>query len=141
DPSPSQLEGKLSEEWWQRNVWQICNRFCDEVSGCFIMVEEMTLDSTRSRNNKLHMETGTPQEIKMKTGARADFVWRSLCNPEKDWAIGEAAREWDPFSQEYVNKGDFKLPRQLHDILISRSIEVGGPSKLRDALISGLLFK
>ncbi|KAF8978080.1 hypothetical protein BGZ46_006844 [Entomortierella lignicola] len=105
------------------------------------MVGEMTgVDSTMCRNNKIFMKMETPQETKKKMGVRADFIWRSLYTPEKDWAIAEGARVWDELSPKYTDKANFKLPRQLHDILILRSMEVGGPSKSRDIVVSGLLF-
>ncbi|KAF9157523.1 hypothetical protein BGX21_003997 [Mortierella sp. AD011] len=76
------------------------------------MVGEMTgVDSTARRNNKMHMKMETPQETK-NMGVRADFIWRSLYTPEKDWAIGEAARVWDELSPKYADEANFKLPRQ-----------------------------
>lgn len=40
---------------------------------------------------------------------------------------------------KYRNEGVFKLPRQLHDILVARTSEVGGVDSLRKEYICGLL--
>ncbi|KAF9926293.1 hypothetical protein FBU30_004101 [Linnemannia zychae] len=73
-------------------------------------------------------------------GARADLIWRTLIVPERNWAVVEAAPEWDPISDKYRSESAFKLPRQLHDILTARSSELGGPDQLRYAFVTGLIF-
>ncbi|KAF9186810.1 hypothetical protein BGZ49_004144 [Haplosporangium sp. Z 27] len=67
-------------------------------------------------------------------GVRADFIWRTMLTPEKDWTIGEAVRVWDDMSGKYIEESNFKLLRQLYDILMSRTTEVGGPGNLRNVL-------
>lgn len=57
--------------------------------------------------------------------------------PEKDWAIGEAARTWDEMGQKYIYESSFKLPLRLHDVLMARLMEVGGPEMMRGVLVSG----
>ncbi|KAF9992499.1 hypothetical protein BGZ79_003005 [Entomortierella chlamydospora] len=105
------------------------------------MSGEMTgVDSTMCRNSKLHAKIEIPQELKKKMGIRAEFIWRSINTPEKDWSIGEAARQWDELSSKYTDEANFKILRQLHDILMSHTMEVGGPSKLRNVLVSGLIL-
>ncbi|KAF9926102.1 hypothetical protein FBU30_004279 [Linnemannia zychae] len=73
-------------------------------------------------------------------GTRTDLVWRTLTVPETDWAIAEAAKVWCPQGNKYITESKFKLPRQLHDILIGRTMEIGGSHELRDVLISGLII-
>ncbi|KAF9916919.1 hypothetical protein FBU30_001077 [Linnemannia zychae] len=73
-------------------------------------------------------------------GKRSDIIWRSLTTPEKDWALGEAALLWEDFGQKYIDGSNFKLPRQLHDILATRTQEVGGPDNMKEALVSGLIL-
>ncbi|KAG0359922.1 hypothetical protein BGZ54_009769 [Gamsiella multidivaricata] len=93
NPSPFALEGKLSEKWWETHAWGVCNNLCKGIPGCFMMVGEMTgKDSTARRNFKMHAKEETPQDSRKRMGLRADFIWRSMLSPEKDWAIGEAAR-------------------------------------------------
>ena len=41
--------------------------------------------------------------------------------------------------QKYVHESSFKLPRQLHDVLVARSMAVGGPEKLRGVFVTGLV--
>ncbi|KAG0058073.1 hypothetical protein BGZ89_001580 [Linnemannia elongata] len=73
-------------------------------------------------------------------GVRADLVWRTVTSPETDWAIAEAAKVWCPQGNKYISESKFKLPRQLHDVLIGRTMEVGGANELRDAMASGLII-
>ncbi|OAQ22241.1 hypothetical protein K457DRAFT_26258 [Linnemannia elongata AG-77] len=94
----------------------------------------------RSHKNKLLSRDTTPQLSRKKMGVRADLIWRSMLAPEKDWAIGEAARTWDELGQKFIHESTFKLPRQLHDVLMARSLEVGGPDRMRGVLVSGLVI-
>jgi len=73
-------------------------------------------------------------------GVRADLVWRTVTLPETDWAIAEAAKVWSPQDNKYISESKFKLPRQLHDVLVGRTMEVGGANELRDVLVSGLII-
>ncbi|KAG0071703.1 hypothetical protein BGZ90_012163 [Linnemannia elongata] len=73
-------------------------------------------------------------------GVRDDLVWRTVTSPETDWAIAEAAKVWCPQGNKYISESKFKLPRQLHDVLIGRTMEVGGANELRDAMVSGLVI-
>ncbi|KAG9061325.1 hypothetical protein KI688_007303 [Linnemannia hyalina] len=66
-----------------------------------------------------------------KIGVKADFLWRTISSPGIDWSVGESATVWDPASMKYRNEGVFKLPRQLHDILVARTSEAGGVDSLR----------
>ncbi|KAG0255877.1 hypothetical protein BGZ95_005647, partial [Linnemannia exigua] len=80
------------------------------------------------------------RERKEKNGVRADLVWRTVTSPETDWAIAEAAKVWCPQGNKYITESKFKLPRQLHDVLVGRTMEVGGANELRDAMVSGLII-
>ncbi|KAF9368274.1 hypothetical protein BGX21_006696, partial [Mortierella sp. AD011] len=74
-----------------------------------------------------------------KIGVKADFLWRTISSPDIDWSAGESATTWDPASVKYRNEGVFKLPRQLHDILIARTCEAGGVDFLRQEYVCGLM--
>lgn len=106
-----------------------------------MLTGDMTgVDSSMRRNHKERMINTTPHVLRKKMGIRADLIWRTMLAPEKDWAIGEAARIWDDMAQKYSNESTFKLPRQLHDVLMARSMEVGGPERMRGVLVSGLVI-
>ncbi|KAF9929118.1 hypothetical protein FBU30_001847 [Linnemannia zychae] len=140
-PSPFAIESSLSESWWMSQAWGICSQLTKGVPGCFMLTGDMTgVDSSMRRNHKERLINTAPHVSRKRMGVRADLIWRSVLAPEKDWAIGEAARTWDDLGQKYIHEGTFKLPRQLHDVLVARSMEVGGPEKMRDVLVSGLVI-
>ncbi|KAG0288980.1 hypothetical protein BGZ98_004036, partial [Dissophora globulifera] len=89
-----------------------------------MLTGDMTgVDSTARRNTKERHIHPTPNQVRKKMGVRADLIWRTLLVPAKDWAIGEAAKTWDDQGQKYKQESSFKLPRQLHDVLVARSME------------------
>ncbi|KAF9970430.1 hypothetical protein BGZ65_011133, partial [Modicella reniformis] len=98
------------------------------------------VDSSSRRNHKDHFNNLTPSAGRKKVGDKADFVWRSMANPAKDWGAAEAALVWDEAAQKYIHESNFKLPRHLHDILTARTVEVGGADRLREVLVSGLIL-
>ncbi|KAF9996567.1 hypothetical protein BGZ65_007847, partial [Modicella reniformis] len=139
-PSPFSMGGNLPELWWVTQAWGVCSQLAKGVPGSFILMGEMTgIDSTARRNNKDRITTPTPHATRKKL-VRADLIWRSMIVPGKNWGIGEAARVWDEPAQKYVHESTFKLPRQLHDVLVARTQEVGGADRMRDVLVSGLVI-
>ncbi|KAF8944212.1 hypothetical protein BGZ47_004518 [Haplosporangium gracile] len=127
DPSPFVLESLLSEDWWMNNAWSGTRLLAKAVPGSYIITGEVTgIDSTSRRNNKERYANVAPQNNRKKMGVRADMIWRTLEAPVRDWIIGEAAKQWDENAGKYVRESTFKVPRQLHDILSARSLEVGG---------------
>ncbi|KAG0324771.1 hypothetical protein BG004_003370 [Podila humilis] len=141
DPSPFALESILSEDWWMNNAWTGTRKLTNLVPGAYIVTGEATgMDSTSRKNNKEREVNFTPQNSRKKMGARADLIWRNMVAPVRDWMIGEAARQWDENANKYVQESTFKVPRQLHDILTARSLEVGGAHRLRRSWVSGAVF-
>ncbi|KAI1297456.1 hypothetical protein EDD11_007116 [Mortierella claussenii] len=141
DPSPFVLESVLSEDWWVNNAWSGTRLLAKAVPGSYIITGEVTgIDSTSRRNNKERYVNIVPQNNRKKMGVRADMIWRTLEAPMRDWMIGEAARQWDENAGKYVRESTFKVPRQLHDILSARTLEVGGAHRLRNVWITGMVF-
>ncbi|KAF9181405.1 hypothetical protein BGZ50_005520 [Haplosporangium sp. Z 11] len=131
----------LSESWWMSQAWGICSQLSKGVPGSFILTGDITgLNSTIRRNNKERQTNAIPHAMRKKMGVRADLIWRTMAVPEKDWGIGETVRAWEDLGQKYTHESTFKLPRQLHDVLTARTVEVGGPSIMRDVLVSGLII-
>ncbi|KAF9178725.1 hypothetical protein BGZ51_007537 [Haplosporangium sp. Z 767] len=138
DPSPFNVAGSLPENWWLKSAWGVCTNLAKGVPGCFVLPGEMTgHDSSARRNNDRETTCGNERK---RMGVRADLVWRSVVSPETDWAIAEAAKVWCPQGNKYISESKFKLPRQLHDVLIGRTTEVGGANELRNVLVSGLII-
>ncbi|KAG0008162.1 hypothetical protein BGZ80_003784 [Entomortierella chlamydospora] len=105
---------------------------------------EITSDIPKPTMYGQHASTylATFDDIKTVENLESILEKRPTCDPEceKDWSIGEAARQWDELSSKYTDEANFKILRQLHDILMSHTMEVGGPSKLRNVLVSGLIL-
>ncbi|KAG0247837.1 hypothetical protein BG011_000831 [Mortierella polycephala] len=137
DPSPFNVAGSLSEGWWLKSAWGVCTNMALGMPGCFIIPGEITGHDSSARRNK-DRESAIGSERK-RVGVRADLIWRNMKLPETDWAIAEAAKVWCPNSNKYISESKFKLPRQLHDVLVGRSMEVGGASELRNAFVSGTM--
>ncbi|KAF9376388.1 hypothetical protein BGX21_003499 [Mortierella sp. AD011] len=138
DPSPFVLESILSEDWWMNNAWSGARLLTKAVPGSYIITGEATgIDSTSRRNNKERHVDVIPHNNRKKMGVRADMIWRTMDTPIKDWMIVEAARQWDENAGKYIQESTFKVPRQLHDILSARSLEVGGPVIQRVSLCWG----
>ncbi|KAF9190903.1 hypothetical protein BGZ51_008052 [Haplosporangium sp. Z 767] len=135
DPSPFRVVSALGEAWWLNNVWGLCARAASGVPHSFILPGEKTgVESAERRNQNL-----APME-RRRIGYKTDLIWRTLDSPEQDWAVAEAAHDWDPTSNKYKFEGAFKLPRHMHDILCARTAEVGGPDWLRNEFVSGLII-
>ncbi|KAF9083070.1 hypothetical protein BGX27_004269 [Mortierella sp. AM989] len=112
----------------------ICTNLTMGVPNCYMEPGEKTgIDSTMRRNRD-RLENCVPNSSRKKMGIRGDLIWRKMTAPEKDWGIGEVARIWDKISNKYISESTFKLPRQLHDILIARTMEVGDAQALRNVL-------
>ncbi|KAI1305593.1 hypothetical protein EDD11_004907, partial [Mortierella claussenii] len=111
------------------------------VPGSLMLTGDMTsVDSTVRRNSKDRLTNITPHAARKKLGIRADLIWRSMAVPEKDWGIDEAAKTWDDSGHKYIHESVFKLPRQLHDVLVARTMEVGGADRMREVLVPGLVI-
>ncbi|KAF9585624.1 hypothetical protein BGW38_001504 [Lunasporangiospora selenospora] len=138
DPSPFDIVDKLSENWWLKSAWGVATKLANHVPGCYVIPGELTgLDSSARRNDGRESSIITERK---RLGVRADLIWRKLTTPETDWAIAEAAKVWCPHNNKYICESKFKLPRQLHDVLIGRAIEAGGAKELRDVAACGLII-
>ncbi|KAF9400509.1 hypothetical protein BGX21_004131 [Mortierella sp. AD011] len=127
-------ESQLGEAWWKDNAWGVCRRLTTGIKGSFIIMgEKAGHDSSDRRNQDI-----TTVDRK-KIGVKADFLWRTISSPDIDWSAGESATVWDSAAMKYRNEGVFKLPRQLHDILVARTCETGGVDSLRQEYVCGLL--
>ncbi|KAF9419691.1 hypothetical protein BGZ76_004220, partial [Entomortierella beljakovae] len=134
ESSPFPVAARLGEAWWKENAWGVCRRLTTAVKDAFIIMgEKAGHDSTERRNQDID------NADRKKTGVKVDFLWRTISSPDVDWSAGESATVWDPASMKYRNEGSFKLPRQLHDILVARTSEVGGVDSLRKEYVCGLL--
>ncbi|KAF9947312.1 hypothetical protein BGZ72_010653, partial [Mortierella alpina] len=118
EPSPFLVAAQLGETWWKDNAWGVCRRLTTGIKDAFIILGEKTGHDSSDRRNQ---DIGTIDRKKI--GVKADFLWRTISSPDIDWSIGESATLWDPASMKYRNEGVFKLPRQLHDILVARTSE------------------
>lgn len=134
ESSPFLVAAQLGEPWWKENAWGVCRRLATAVKDAFIIMgEKAGHDSTERRNQ------GISNDDRKRIGVKADFLWRTISSPDVDWSAGESATVWDPASMKYRYEGVFKLPRQLHDILVARTSEVGGVDSLRKEYVCGLL--
>ncbi|KAF9082698.1 hypothetical protein BGX27_004415 [Mortierella sp. AM989] len=127
-------ESQLDETWWKNNAWGMCRRLATGVKDAFILMGEKTSHNSSDRKNQ---DIATVDRKKI--GVKANFIWRTISSPDIDWSVGESTTVWDPASMKYRNKGVFKPPRQLHDILVARTCEAGGVDALRQEYICGLL--
>ncbi|KAF9201258.1 hypothetical protein BGZ49_008480 [Haplosporangium sp. Z 27] len=141
-PSPFMISASLSESWWMTGLWGVTVLLCKGVEGSYIINGEKTgIDSASRRNFKEHVRNIIPHKVTKKFGTKADLIWRCMKQTERrDWAIAEAALVWDDAGQKYIHESNFKLPRQLHDLLMARTIEVGNHDRIRSAIVSGLIF-
>ena len=128
------MAAQLGETWWKDNAWGVCRRLTTGIKDAFIILGEKTGHDSSDRRSQV---IGTIDRKKI--GVKADFLWRTISSPDIVWSIGESATLWDPASMKYRNEVVFKLPRQLHDILVARTSEVGGVDSLRQEYICGLL--
>ncbi|KAK3821634.1 MAG: hypothetical protein J3Q66DRAFT_333867 [Benniella sp.] len=134
ESSPFPVAAQLGEPWWKENAWGVCRRLATAVKDAFIIMgEKAGHDSTERRNQDIS------NDDRKRIGVKADFLWRTISSPDVDWSAGESATVWDPASMKYRHEGVFKLPRQLHDILVARTSEVGGVDSLRKEYVCGLL--
>ncbi|KAF9176763.1 hypothetical protein BGZ50_009713, partial [Haplosporangium sp. Z 11] len=138
--SPFALTGKLSESWWLSQPWGVCGQIARGVFGCYMIPGDVTGLDSAVRRNSARINNHAAHGARKRMGVRADYIWRSMLEPNKDWAIVEAAKVWDLSGQKYVYESSFKLPRQLHDVLSGRTREAGGVNSLRDVSVSGLII-
>ncbi|KAI8602999.1 hypothetical protein EDD21DRAFT_352240 [Dissophora ornata] len=121
----------------------------DEVDDVAVDVDdkENTLRSrkktgveSKKRQNRVLYDSGTSEKGWARLGKKGDMFWRSFDEPTKDWAVVEGAKTWNVFGQKYIVESTLKLPRQLHDVLIRRTQEVGSPDKMRTSMVPGLII-
>ncbi|KAF9425064.1 hypothetical protein BGZ76_003436, partial [Entomortierella beljakovae] len=135
DPSPFSIINSLGEAWWLQNAWGATRKLAKGVPYVFILPgEKACIDSMERRNGNI-----TAADVKQ-VGPKADLIWRSMIAPEHDWGAAEAATNWDPSSLKYRYESTHKLPRELHDILVGRTHELGMAESLRSEYVSGLIF-
>ncbi|GJJ75369.1 hypothetical protein EMPS_07727 [Entomortierella parvispora] len=134
ESSPFPVASQLGEEWWKDNAWGVCRRLATGIEDAFIIMGEKTGHGSTDRRNQ---DISTIDRKKI--GVRTDFLWSTVSSPDIDWSVGESTTLWDPVSMKYRNEGVVKLPRQLHDILVARTGEVGGINSLRKEYVCGLL--
>jgi hypothetical protein len=122
------VAAQLGETWWKDNAWGVCRRLATGIKDAFIILgEKIGHDSTDRRNQDI----GTIDRKKI--GVKATF-YGAQYHP---LILGTTL--WDPASMKYRSEGVFKLPRQLHDILVARTSKVDGVNSLRKEYICGLL--
>ncbi|KAG0242051.1 hypothetical protein BGX31_000676 [Mortierella sp. GBA43] len=110
---------------------------CDQPHSLMLPGETSCLDS-RLRRNIGRYSSHTGPQARLRVGAKADFIWRTMDGPAKDWGVVEASRTWDELGDKYITESSMKLPRQMHDILRSRTREVGALDLMRRAQVPGL---
>jgi hypothetical protein len=132
--SPFPVAAQLGETWWKDNAWGVCRRLATGIKDAFILTGEKTSHDSSERINQ---DIATIDRKKI--GTKADFLWRTISSPDIDWSARESATVWDPASMKFRNEGVFKLPRQLHNILVARTFEAGGVDSLRHEYVCGLL--
>ncbi|KAH7042521.1 hypothetical protein BKA57DRAFT_441382 [Linnemannia elongata] len=135
NPSPFSIVNTLGEAWWINNAWGACMKLANGLPQAFILPGEKTGHDSAERKNK-----DVASVDRRRIGCKADLIWRTISAPERDWAVAEAAPDWDPIGKKYRYEGTFKLPRQLHDIISARSHEVGEKVRLRGEFVSGLII-
>ncbi|KAF8925648.1 hypothetical protein BGZ47_003133, partial [Haplosporangium gracile] len=139
-PSPFTIAQQLPELWWQERAWGIVGRLAQDVECCFILPGDVTGIESDARRNRARY-TGNVRPISRKRmGVRGDSFWRSFEEPQKDWAVMEAAKKWSTSSTKYIIESSRKLPRQLHDILVHRTREVGRVDLMRGIFVPGLVI-
>ncbi|KAG0335311.1 hypothetical protein BG004_008499, partial [Podila humilis] len=135
NPSPFSIVNTLGEAWWINNAWGACMKLANGLPHAFILPGEKTGHDSAERKNR-----SITSVDRRRIGCKADLIWRTISAPERDWAVAEAAPDWDPIGKKYRYEGTFKLPRQLHDILSARSHEVGDKNHLRGEFVTGLII-
>ncbi|KAF8923259.1 hypothetical protein BGZ58_003187, partial [Dissophora ornata] len=135
NPSPFSIVNTLGEAWWINNAWGVTMRLANGLPHAFILPGvKAGLDSAERKNKS------TTSADRRRIGDKPDLIWRTVSAPERDWAVAEAAPNWDPIGKKYRYEGTFKLPRQLHDILTARSHELGKKDHLRGEFVTGLMI-
>ncbi|KAG0247572.1 hypothetical protein BG011_001271, partial [Mortierella polycephala] len=138
EPSPFTIAASLSESYWQNEAWGFLRKLTNGVPDCIMLPGDVAGIESKKRQNR--KKSGENNQSRVRMGKRGDIFWRSFHEPAKDWAVVEAAKTWDPFSTKYITESTSKLPRQLHDILMSRTDEVGGSKMMRSVVVPGLII-
>lgn len=94
---------------------------------------------SKERQNRIQANKG-PDNARARIGKKSDLFWRSFDEPQRDWAVAEAAKAWNTYKDKYTIESTTKLPRQLHDILIHRTRELGSVEGLRATAVAGLVI-
>ncbi|KAF9927596.1 hypothetical protein BGZ65_006711 [Modicella reniformis] len=145
DPSAFTIADKLSESWWQNEAWGVLRKLAKGVTDCKMLPGDVAGVESKRRQNEMFRskessEPGTREQQRARIGKKGDMFWRSFSEPVRDWAVVEAAKTWNAFGKKYIIESTSKLPRQLYDILLHRTQEVGGAHKMRGCIVPGLVI-
>ncbi|ORZ10014.1 hypothetical protein BCR41DRAFT_132534 [Lobosporangium transversale] len=140
DPSPFTIGSLLPERWWQENAWGILDHLTQGVPHCYMLPGELAGIESTARKNAGRYSSNEKKPTKKQMGKRGDMFWRSFNEPKMDWAVVESAKAWDITGDKYIVESTSKLPRQLHDILVNRTREVGSMNMMRKAVVPGLVI-
>ncbi|KAG0041311.1 hypothetical protein BGZ83_002010 [Gryganskiella cystojenkinii] len=139
DPSPFLMVASLSESYWQNGAWGITRQLAMGCRNCKMLPGDVAGLESKERKNRVQINKGLGH-LRASVGVKGDLFWRSFDEPKRDWAVAEAAKEWNIQKDKYMIESSRKLPRQLHDILIHRTRELGDIEKLRTAAVPGLVL-
>ncbi|GJJ79230.1 hypothetical protein EMPS_11590 [Entomortierella parvispora] len=139
DPSPFLIAERLSEAFWQREAWGVASKLAMGHVNCKMLPGDMAGVESKERQNRIQANKG-PSNGRARIGKKGDLFWRSFDEPQRDWAVVEAAKAWNAYKDKYIIESTTKLPRQLHDILIHRTRELGNVDPLRTIAVPGLVM-
>ncbi|KAF9997635.1 hypothetical protein BGZ65_006771 [Modicella reniformis] len=117
-PSPFAVED-LSEAYWARKSWPLLMELLEDVENIYMLDGEKTgIDSSRRRNQG---RTWNPEEDipRKRLGRKLDMIARDVME-NKDWAIVERMKEWDPQSTKFLKESGFDLIREQLTIMHNR---------------------
>ncbi|KAF9369086.1 hypothetical protein BGX21_006171, partial [Mortierella sp. AD011] len=140
DPSPFMIADRLSESWWQNEAWGVTRKLTKGIPNCKMLPGDVAGVESKKRQNRVLHNDETNKKGRARIGKKGDIFWRSFDEPTKDWAVIEAAKTWNIYGPKYIIESTSKLPRQLHDILLHRTQEVGSPNNMRTSMVAGLVI-
>ncbi|KAG0013175.1 hypothetical protein BGZ82_002275 [Podila clonocystis] len=139
DPSPFLITERLSESYWQQEVWGVTRKLAKGFLNCKMLPGEKAGVESKERQNRIKASKGL-SNTRACYGKKGDLFCRSFDEPMRDWAVVEAAKAWNIYLSKYTIESSTKLPRQLHDMLMHRTKELGSVDRLRKIAVPGLVM-
>ncbi|KAF9415975.1 hypothetical protein BGZ76_004726, partial [Entomortierella beljakovae] len=112
DPSPFLVAERLSESYWQQEVWGVTRKLAKGLLNCKMLPGEKAGVESKERQNRIMASKGL-SNTRACYGKKGDLFCRSFDEPLRDWAVIEAAKVWNIYSSKYTIESTTKLPRPV----------------------------